>query len=331
MASSAPPRARTSRASSRSATTSPKSLWASLATGKLPYRHGVTGRFSYRTPLNRDEPFLLLPYGVGFRAWGLIPPVERISAPLPVGRGAAGVGAVRAPAALPARVVRWPSVADAAQLAPRRRSTTVANASTPRAPRGRRSSARSRATSAPRVAKVDGDAALTAVALDGFSRRAARAAHLSQRAPAARHGEGRCRCAPTRSSSTAPWPRSRARIPHHLHRGLARRPPSRRRELPANVVALLAATLSSRTIPAPTTASCSSADPSAAHRENPAAARTSSTSCRRCSSPRPADRPRHGRPRPHRRVRRRDAAPQRRCRRFQTYEAERVVVRRGGS
>ena len=66
-------------------TTSPKSLWASLATGKLPYRHGVTGRFSYRTPLNRDEPFLLLPYGVGFRAWGLIPPVERISAPLPSG------------------------------------------------------------------------------------------------------------------------------------------------------------------------------------------------------------------------------------------------------
>jgi hypothetical protein len=36
-------------------TMSPKSLWASLATGKLPYRHGVTGRFSYRTPLNRER------------------------------------------------------------------------------------------------------------------------------------------------------------------------------------------------------------------------------------------------------------------------------------
>ncbi|SRR5581483_9391985 len=69
-------------------TTSPKSLWASLATGKLPYRHGVTGRFSYRTPLNGPDPqdrFLLLPNGVGFRLWGLIPPVQRISAALPAG------------------------------------------------------------------------------------------------------------------------------------------------------------------------------------------------------------------------------------------------------
>lgn len=69
-------------------TTSPKSLWASLATGELPFRHGVTGRFSYRTLLNgpdRDDRFLLLPGGVGFRAWGLIPPVHRIAAQLPSG------------------------------------------------------------------------------------------------------------------------------------------------------------------------------------------------------------------------------------------------------
>ncbi|HVR43312.1 MAG TPA: hypothetical protein VMS56_07665 [Thermoanaerobaculia bacterium] len=68
-------------------TTSPKALWASLATGKLPNRHGVTGRFSYQTLLNRPgEPFLLVPFGVGFKGWGLIPPVERISALLPSGR-----------------------------------------------------------------------------------------------------------------------------------------------------------------------------------------------------------------------------------------------------
>lgn len=68
--------------------TSDKALWATLATGKLPPKHGVTGRFAYRTPLNSADPterFLLLPSGVGFRAWGLIPPVQRISE-----RGAAG-------------------------------------------------------------------------------------------------------------------------------------------------------------------------------------------------------------------------------------------------
>lgn len=67
-------------------TISPKSLWASVATGKLPFRHGVTGRLAYRTPLNRDgERFLIIPAGVGFKAWGLIPPVKRISTPLPSG------------------------------------------------------------------------------------------------------------------------------------------------------------------------------------------------------------------------------------------------------
>ncbi|HET7437151.1 MAG TPA: alkaline phosphatase family protein [Thermoanaerobaculia bacterium] len=89
-------------------TTSPKSLWASLATGKLPYRHGVTGRFSYRTPLNRDDPFLLLPSGVGFRAWGLIPPVERISAPLPAGN-ALPLWTIFERLQLHASVVNWPS------------------------------------------------------------------------------------------------------------------------------------------------------------------------------------------------------------------------------
>ncbi|MEO8035592.1 MAG: hypothetical protein ABI837_14250 [Acidobacteriota bacterium] len=69
-------------------TTSERSLWASLASGKLPYRHGVTGRFSYRTPLNGADPrerFLLLPNGVGFQAWGLVPPVRRITSQGPAG------------------------------------------------------------------------------------------------------------------------------------------------------------------------------------------------------------------------------------------------------
>jgi hypothetical protein len=64
-----------------------KELWASLATGQLPHRHGVTGGYSYVTPLNPgDERFLILPSGVGFRVWGLIPPVRKISAELPSGQ-----------------------------------------------------------------------------------------------------------------------------------------------------------------------------------------------------------------------------------------------------
>jgi len=69
-------------------TTDQKALWASVATGKLPFRHGVTGRFAYRTPLSGSDPserFLILPSGIGFYLWGLIPPVERISTHLPSG------------------------------------------------------------------------------------------------------------------------------------------------------------------------------------------------------------------------------------------------------
>ncbi len=92
-------------------TTSPNALWASLATGKLPYRHGVTGRFSYRTPLsgaNPSERFLLLPSGVGFRAWGLIPPVKRISAPLPAG-DAMPLWSMFERVSFRASVINWPS------------------------------------------------------------------------------------------------------------------------------------------------------------------------------------------------------------------------------
>ena len=69
-------------------TMSPKALWASVATGKKPFRHGVTGKFAYRTPLNGADPaerFLIVPGGIGFRAWGLIPPVVRVSSHLPSG------------------------------------------------------------------------------------------------------------------------------------------------------------------------------------------------------------------------------------------------------
>lgn len=154
-------------------TTSSKSLWASLATGKLPYRHGVTGRFSYRTPLNREDPFLLLPSGVGFRAWGLVPPVERISAPLPAG-DALPLWELFRRLQLSASVVRWSSVetaplppANVAGLADRFNAAGAARAVVLRE--------LSRDLAAAKA--VNGNAALTAVALDGFET-AQRALHV---------------------------------------------------------------------------------------------------------------------------------------------------------
>jgi hypothetical protein len=153
-------------------TTSPKSLWASLATGKLPYRHGVTGRFSYRTPLNRREPFLLLPYGVGFRAWGLIPPVERISASLPSGN-ALPVWSLFRRLQLPTQLVQWPSVdtksatADPAPYAQRFRfAGPVA-----------RPIADALARDVAALQRVDGGAALATVGLEGLET-AQRALHI---------------------------------------------------------------------------------------------------------------------------------------------------------
>jgi hypothetical protein len=146
-------------------TTSPKSLWASLATGKLPYRHRVTGRFSYRTPLNREEPFLLLPYGVGFRAWGLIPPVERISAQLPAGESLP-LWSLFNRLSLTARVVRWPSVPT-----PPLRAAPLDDVARRFDPTG---SVRTRILESlgddlAAVDAVDGSLALNAVALEGFS------------------------------------------------------------------------------------------------------------------------------------------------------------------
>lgn len=146
-------------------TTSPKSLWASLATGKLPYRHRVTGRFSYRTPLNRAEPFLLLPYGVGFRAWGLIPPVERISAPLPAGESLP-FWTLFHRLLLDARVVRWPSVET-----PAHQGASVADVAARFHAAGDARQPVLAALSADLGAleAIDDGAALTVVGLEGFS------------------------------------------------------------------------------------------------------------------------------------------------------------------
>ncbi|HEX2120329.1 MAG TPA: alkaline phosphatase family protein [Thermoanaerobaculia bacterium] len=154
-------------------TTSPRSLWASLATGKLPYRHGVTGRFSYRTPLNRNDPFLLLPNGVGFRGWGLIPPVERIAAPLPSGN-ALPVWSLFQRLQLDAQLVAWPSVRTPAgnpaalgNVAQRFNGTGGARSAVLQA----------LANDTAAAAQVRNRHALTVVALEGFEK-AQRALHI---------------------------------------------------------------------------------------------------------------------------------------------------------
>ena len=150
-------------------TTSSKSLWASLATGKLPYRHGVTGRFSYRTPLNRDDPFLLLPEGVGFRAWGLIPPVTRISAPLPAGH-ALPLWSLFQRLQLDARVTAWPAVKTPA---PRTVSADPRFQGTGKA---RDAIVHALASDTEAASAIDNQS-LTVVALEGFEK-AQRALHI---------------------------------------------------------------------------------------------------------------------------------------------------------
>lgn len=160
-------------------TSSVKALWASLATGKLPNRHGVTGRFAYRTPLNAGDPnerFLLLPRGVGFQAWGLIPPVKRISPQLPAG-DALPLWTMFERVGLHAKVVTWPSSAatvrggtpGAVEWAERFNATGKAKATIVNALAGD--------SAALALASEDGTHDLRVVALEGFST-AHRALHI---------------------------------------------------------------------------------------------------------------------------------------------------------
>lgn len=49
----------------------PPALWTSIATGKLPYKHGIVGPEVYpASPLVRDGYLQLLPQWIGFRTWG---------------------------------------------------------------------------------------------------------------------------------------------------------------------------------------------------------------------------------------------------------------------
>jgi hypothetical protein len=306
-------------------TTSPKSLWASLATGKLPYRHGVTGRFSYRTPLN-TEPFLLLPYGVGFRAWGLIPPVERISAPLPSG-DALPMWEMFERLQLPAEVIRWRSVKTRPQR-PAQIATAAKRFDATGAARSQVVTALSADLGAAAAVNADtSNNALTALELDGFevAQRAVRV-YLNEIPP-----RGTVKGDAVRAY-VQQLDRALAEIarkhPHHLivvaspH---AVTPP----RLPANVWALVQDAVT-RKDPGADDGFVLITGPKAAHRENPAPARVVDVvPTLLFGSGLPIGRDMDGRILT-------DAFTDDVLRRsavsvIPTYEAERVVVRRGGS
>lgn len=71
------------------APTRPEALWATLATGKLPYRHGLEAEVVHELPWLPGGTLRLLPVAVGFERWGLpaatrrpVTPRDREAAPL---------------------------------------------------------------------------------------------------------------------------------------------------------------------------------------------------------------------------------------------------------
>lgn len=300
--------------------TSPKSLWASLATGKLPYRHGVSGRFAYQTALH-PEPFLLLPYGVGFRAWGLIPPVERISAPLPSG-DALPVWMLFQRLQLPAEVVRWRSVTTAQH----RGDVTAAAKRFDATGTARPQILAALSADLGAADAIRDDVALSAMELDGFE--------VAQRAVRVYANE-----IPPRGSVKGDAVRAYVQQLDRALANIAREHPRHRivvcspyavtpPPLPANVFALVADAITPED-PGADDGFLLVTGPDAAHRENPPAARVVDVvPTLLFAAGLPIGRDMDGRIVT-------DAFTDDMLRRnalsvIQTYEAERVVVRRGG-
>ena len=92
-------------------------LWTTLATGKLPFRHGVRTDRLYAAPLLGPQAELrLLPAGIGFSRWGLLGGAER---PLPAReRRALALWEVLGRLDVPSGVVGWPGAVAAAPGVP---------------------------------------------------------------------------------------------------------------------------------------------------------------------------------------------------------------------
>jgi hypothetical protein len=94
-----------------------EALWITLATGKHPYKHGVTGGRVYDAPwLGPRAPgreLRLLPVGIRFRSWGLLGAEERIPAALP--REALGLWEILPRLGTSAGIVGWPAARPASR------------------------------------------------------------------------------------------------------------------------------------------------------------------------------------------------------------------------
>ncbi len=86
----------------------PDALWTTLATGKYPSKHGVTGSALYAADfLQRGAELRLLPAGIGFRTWGTLGGRRR--EPAVPNRQARTLWELLPRLGMPAGVIGWPA------------------------------------------------------------------------------------------------------------------------------------------------------------------------------------------------------------------------------
>jgi hypothetical protein len=84
-----------------------EALWITLATGKYPYKHGITGGRVYDTPWLPRGELRLLPVGIRFIRWGLFGAAARIPPALP--REALGLWEILPRLGVASGNVGWPA------------------------------------------------------------------------------------------------------------------------------------------------------------------------------------------------------------------------------